>query len=259
MVIKNKLKKYTTYGMVGTMFLYNCIFPTEPTSIEKNTTSITINEETKEVVPKSIEDLVLNLTLSSKFESNSPINYTAKNKNQSGGEIKLDNSLEKDANGNYVPNGEHKKAFEFQIIRDGEIVKSERNSSDLTIWLKDKGYIEQEARNDTLITSICSAKVDYWKSFYDVPYPLKVKKTNITTPITLEDGKYYFRIPVTYSKKDTIYQSTFVSDDFEVGTSTGIKDYLYKQGKKIAKDMIYKEIKKLPTRILKKEVVGVRR
>jgi len=201
-----------------TLGMFSCDFLFSPSLQKPNTEVIT---------PIQRNDLSMSIELSN-YGVNEAIDYTAKLQNISNNEIKLDNSIPRNKAGTYLYD-QANHCIEFKIMQGNQEVVREVNESDMIIWLKSKGYIETQAKQDTFKTKVCNAKLNYWGSTYDVPFPLAITKTSLKQPLRLPAGKYNFEALIKYSINDSSYNTTFVSEPFNVGINTSIS--LLKMGR----------------------------
>lgn len=195
------MKKLITL-LIGTL-LFNCnwVNPLEP-KLDKSNMEI--------ITPVKRNDLIMNITLE-KYLIGSKFNYSGKVQNSSGSNLILDNK--------------NKKCLEYKLFNGTKEMSNKKIIADFIINLKSKGYLEIKQYEDTLKTSVCGADVEYQGKKYNIPFPLKISQTEINKGyVFTEEGKYHFEINISYALNDTTYNSIFMSEVFDVGINTSIKE-----------------------------------
>jgi hypothetical protein len=189
-------------------FLSGCPNLLLPKVINQNTSQITIPVVPEEpIIPEEIKpvernDLITNITLSS---------YSI------GDKFSYSGTLQNNTSSNITINNSSRNNLEYTLLRDGEVLESFPFKEDVSIELKELGYIELNHTADKMKFSISNANVSYSGKDYEIPSPLRFSKTmNIPNLTFSKSGTHEVKLKVIYSIDGTQYESIFKTGEFEV-------------------------------------------
>ena len=129
------------------------------------------------------------------------------------------------------------RAIKYKIFRNNLFYNSREDNSNAIISLFDNGFIKQQTKRDSIEGTITNAKV--WARIYNrkthqhdtinttIPSPITVmwkeRRNHVENEIVKENGLYHIEAEIKYSMKDTNYTSTFTTNPFQVGGTTGVR------------------------------------
>ncbi len=187
------------------------IIPPDTTIIPPDTT---INDTTI-YIPVDRNDLIMQMEVR-RAELGEVLEYTGKLQTICLDTVKINNR-------NLVG------AVKYTLFKEGLEYASRTEHADLLICLYKNGYLQNETEYDSVLAEISNARISgifQGKEVdYNIPFPIKAKvkseRTRYEEERIKETGNYNFEVGVDYSVLDTLYNVTFVSEEFGVGSGLG--------------------------------------